>query len=116
MRIFILFTIVESAAATLWLMYWYYRRSQSRAVLLRPLAISTSTNPDFKIPSAPVVVAHWSLMNESQVEGQRDDRKPMNGSVASHSDWTASADRAFARRYHQSMYKKWSQDRRGDQW
>jgi len=43
-------------------------------------------------------------------EGQADDRTPMDGSVRK-SDENASGQRAFARRYHQLMFKKWSQTR-----
>lgn len=43
-------------------------------------------------------------------EGQADDRTPMDGSVKNSSE-TPSGQRAFARRSHQVMFKKWSQAR-----
>ena len=52
----------------------------------------------------------WALANPWLSEGQADDRRQMDGSVA-HNDAPASANRAFARRSHQLMFKKWSQDR-----
>lgn len=52
----------------------------------------------------------WALANLWLSEGQPDDRSPMNGSVTD-SSGTPSAHRAFARRSHQLMFKKWSQAR-----
>ena len=53
----------------------------------------------------------WALLNPWLSEGQPDDRIPMNGSVKD-SGGTPSVQRAFARRSHQAMFKKWSQARR----
>jgi hypothetical protein len=53
---------------------------------------------------------HWSRLNPWLSEGQADDRTPMNGTVAE-SGGSASAQREFARRSHQIMFKKWSQAR-----
>jgi len=52
----------------------------------------------------------WALLNPWLSEGQADDRTPMNGSVKD-SGGTPSAQRSFARRSHQAMFKKWSQAR-----
>jgi len=52
----------------------------------------------------------WAQLNPWLSEGQADDRTPMNGSVKN-SGGTPSVQRAFARRYHQAMFKKWSQAR-----
>ncbi len=52
----------------------------------------------------------WLLLNPWLSEGQPDDRTPMNGSVRD-SGGTPSAQRSFARRSHQAMFKKWSQAR-----
>jgi hypothetical protein len=52
----------------------------------------------------------WAQLNPWLSEGQADDRTPMNGSVKD-SDGTPSVRRAFARRSHQAMFKKWSQAR-----
>ena len=53
----------------------------------------------------------WALLNPWLSEGQPDDRIPMNGAVKD-SGGTPSVQRAFARRSHQAMFKKWSQARR----
>jgi hypothetical protein len=52
----------------------------------------------------------WAQLNPWLSEGQADDRIPMNGSVRD-SGGTPSVQRAFARKSHQSMFKKWSQAR-----
>ena len=52
----------------------------------------------------------WALLNPWLSEGQPDDRSPMNGSVKESGE-TPSGQRAFARRSHQGMFKKWSQAR-----
>ena len=52
----------------------------------------------------------WAQLNPWLLEGQADDRPPMNGSVKDLGG-TQSVQRAFARRRHQEMFKKWSQAR-----
>jgi hypothetical protein len=52
----------------------------------------------------------WAQLNPSLSGGQADDRTPMNGSVKD-SGGSPSVQRAFARRRHQGMFKKWSQAR-----
>jgi hypothetical protein len=52
----------------------------------------------------------WAQRNPWLSEGQADDRPPMDGSVKSYSG-TRSVQRAFARRSHQEMFKKWSRSR-----
>ena len=52
----------------------------------------------------------WARLNPWLLEGQADDRIPMNGS-AKDSGGTPSVQRSFARRSHQLMFKKWSQAR-----
>lgn len=52
----------------------------------------------------------WTQLNHWLVEGQADDRTPMNGSVKD-SGGPPSVQRSFARRSHQAMFKKWSQTR-----
>jgi len=52
----------------------------------------------------------WALLNPWLSEGQPDDRTQMNGSVEDSGE-TPSVQRSFARRTHQSMFKKWSQAR-----
>ena len=53
----------------------------------------------------------WAQLNPWLSEGQADDRTPMNGSVKD-SGGSPSGQRAFARKSHQVMFKKWSQGRR----
>ena len=53
----------------------------------------------------------WELANPWLVEGQPDDRMQVNGAVAA-TGGTSAERRSFARRSHQLMFKKWSQDRR----
>ena len=60
--------------------------------------------------SAPFDPIRWALANPWLSEGQAADRIPMNGSVTG-SGGTPSEHRAFARRSHQIMFKKWSQAR-----
>lgn len=52
----------------------------------------------------------WGQLNEWCVEGQADDRRPMNGSVGV-SLGSTSARRADARLIHQTMYKEWARER-----
>ncbi|HXQ35596.1 MAG TPA: hypothetical protein VN843_16385 [Anaerolineales bacterium] len=52
----------------------------------------------------------WAQLNQWLLEGQADDRIPMNGSVKD-SGGTPSRQRSFARKSHQAMFKKWSQAR-----
>ena len=52
----------------------------------------------------------WAQLNPWLSEGQADDRTPMNGSVKD-TGGTSSVQRAFARKSHQAMFKKWSQAR-----
>lgn len=64
-------------------------------------------------PNSPPVAFDpiaFALANPWLSEGQADDRTPMDGSVA-RSTKTPSEQRAFARRSHQLMFKKWSQVR-----
>lgn len=52
----------------------------------------------------------WEEQNLWLSEGQANDRIPMNGSVKD-TGRAPSGQRAFARRSHQIMFKKWSQER-----
>jgi hypothetical protein len=63
-----------------------------------------STGP----PLTPVI--HHALANPWLPEAQADDRTPMDGSVRDLGG-TPSEQRSFARRTHQLMFKKWSQER-----
>ncbi len=52
----------------------------------------------------------WAQLNPWLLEGQADDRTPMNGAV-NESSRTPSVQRSISRRSHQAMFKKWSQAR-----
>lgn len=68
-------------------------------------------NPFINQPAAvPFNRTRWALDNSWLSAGQPDDRIPMDGSV-NDSGETPSGQRAFARRTHQLMFKKWSQER-----
>ena len=73
--------------------------------LLTPVAIRRATSSAL----APFNLKQWALAN-SWLVTQPDDRTPMDGSV-SDSGQTSSGQRSFARRTHQLMFKKWSQER-----
>lgn len=76
----------------------------------------TATGPLTSLTANPLKSAvpfnalRWALANPWLAEGQPDDRTPMDGSVTD-SGQTPSGQRAFARRSHQLMFKKWSQAR-----
>jgi len=72
--------------------------------LLTPLAVNLAT-----LPAWAPFNARWALANSSLVK-QPDDRTPVDGSVRD-SGRTSSGQRSFARRPHQLMFKKWSQER-----
>jgi hypothetical protein len=76
--------------------------------LLAALGTEPSTNLRTSVPFDPL---RWALANPWLPEGQADDRTPMDGSVRD-IHGTSSEQRAFARRSHQLMFKKWSQERR----
>lgn len=77
----------------------------------RPLFTALGGNP-FINPPAPVQfdAERWPLANAWLSEGQANDRVQMDGSVKNSGE-TPSGQRAFARRTHQLMFKKWSQER-----
>ncbi len=73
---------------------------------LTPSALNPLNSP------APFDANRWALANSWLAEGQADDRMPMDGSVTDSGE-TPPGQRAFARRTHQFMFKKWSQTRHG---
>jgi hypothetical protein len=79
-----------------------------------PLLITAlGGNPFINPPTlVPFDAKRWALANPWLSEGQPDDRIPMDGSVKDSGE-TSSGQRAFARRTHQLMFKKWSQARHG---
>ena len=78
---------------------------------MNDIYLMQKTNGEANLPaqseSDPI---RWAQLNPWLSEGQADDRIPMNGSVKD-SGGTPSVQRAFARRAHQAMFKKWSQAR-----
>ena len=103
------------AAALMFHFFFRYERSRSSRVAI------TASGPLLKAfvpipspnPTAPLSFDSigWALANPwLGSSGQADDRAPVNGSVAQ-TERPASAQRAFARRSHQLMFKKWSQGR-----
>jgi hypothetical protein len=87
------------------------RWSKVKLTPTEPLVAALGGNPLIKVP-APVPFARKRrvLANPWLSEGQPDDRKPMDGSVKDSGE-TSSGQRAFARRTHQLMFKKWSKER-----
>ncbi len=76
-----------------------------------PLLPAPGADPFTKAPKwIPLDPIRWALANPWLAEGQPDDRTPTDGSVRDIRG-TPSEQRAFARRTHQAMYKKWSQTR-----
>ncbi|HET6891466.1 MAG TPA: hypothetical protein VFH31_10220, partial [Pyrinomonadaceae bacterium] len=99
------------------LMFHFFARHQKDKWPKEPKAsigtvlTAISGNPsNNSVTSPPFDAIRWGWLNPWLSEGQADDRLPMNGSVAD-SGGSASAQRAFARRSHQIMFKKWSQAR-----
>ena len=67
---------------------------------------------DYRASSAqkPFDAVRWAQRNNWLLEGQPDDRRPVNGSVRE-SNGSASVRRSFARHSHQVSYKEWSKQR-----
>jgi hypothetical protein len=99
------------------LMFYFFRRHEtnkwSRVEMtptgppLNVLGGLQSINLAAQIAFDPI---RWALANRWLSEGQADDRLPIDGSVRSSGD-TPPGQRSFARRTHQLMFKKWSQER-----
>lgn len=72
----------------------------------------SSSNKDAGIDPSPPPFdpIKWARNNPWLVEGQADDRLPVNGAVTA-SGGTPAEQRSFARSTHQAMFKKWSQAR-----
>ena len=76
-----------------------------------PLFTALGGNPFINPPTLVSFDAErWALADSWLSEGQPDDRMPMDGSVKVSGE-TSSGQRAFARRTHQLMFKKWSRTR-----
>ena len=116
MKIVVLITLFEMAAFTVWMIYKYYSRNKQMMLAMAATRSQPSVTNARGLDLAPLIKqsAHYPFVNERQLEGQSDDRQPMNGVVAAIRETGSSSARAFARRSHQLMYKKWSQERRGE--
>jgi hypothetical protein len=106
-----------TACMTATLMFRFFDRHQktkwSKVELTPtgPLLTALGGNPFINSPARdPFDAEHWALANPWLTEGQANDRAPMDGSVTD-CDETPSGQRAFTRRTHQQMFKKWSQAR-----
>ena len=86
---------------------WSKEPKASIGTLLTTISGNPSNN---SVTWPPFDAVRWGQLNPWLSEGQPDDRMQMNGSVAE-SGGSASVQRAFARRSHQIMFKKWSQAR-----
>lgn len=92
------------------LMFYFFARHEN---IKWPKVLLTPTGPRLtplriKAPST-FDAGRWARANPWLVK-QPDDRTPMDGSVKD-SGQTPSGQRSFARRTHQLMFKKWSQER-----
>lgn len=86
-------------------------RSKGLIAHIGPRVTVIGDKPSTNSPTAATFDGErWAQLNPWLSEGQADDRLPMNGSVPD-SGRTTSAQRAFAGRSHQMMFKKWSQAR-----
>ena len=98
------------------LMFRFFGRHEKfkwSKVVLTPAGPLTALggNPFINLTkTSPFDPKRWALANPWVLEGHRDDRIPMDGSVTE-SGGTTSGQRAIARRAHQLMFKKWSQER-----
>jgi hypothetical protein len=78
---------------------------------MNDIDLGKKTNGEANSPAhAEFDPMRWAQLNPWLSAGQADDRTPMNGSVKD-SGGPPSVQRAFARRSHQAMFKKWSQAR-----
>ena len=113
---FLLATASVACISSGLLFYLYYARKKSEwskvsAAPVGPVFTAVGANPfTDSLTLAQFDPVRWALANPWLSEGQADDRKPMNGTVAA-SAGTPSAYRASARRSHQASFKKWSQER-----
>ena len=89
-----------------------HRRIKANGQSLPPPSPAAGSNEEG--PKQPVPLQFdpikWARDNPWLIEGQPDDRLPVNGAVAS-SGRTPAEQRSFARSTHQAMFKKWSRAR-----
>jgi hypothetical protein len=105
---------ITACGAGVFMSYFFNRHEKNRwskvgMTLTGPLDI-VSLNASNVLAPVPFNAARWAVSNPWLVEGQPDDRTPMDGSVRDIGG-TPSEQRSFTRRTHQLMFKKWSQAR-----
>lgn len=106
---------MSACVAGVLMFYFFGRHEETRGSTLEmtpsgPLLNAIQLKPSTSPVPAPFDAVSWALANPWLKEGQADDRMPMDGGVRD-SGQTAPGQRAFARRTHQLMFKKWSQAR-----
>jgi hypothetical protein len=106
--------LMASVAACLMFLFFMGRGKGKPSESISPLNPQrdfVNVGPDGNSPNLDHFNAtSWAQRNEWCAEGQADDRRPMNGSVAL-SLGSASAHRSAARLSHQAMYKEWAGER-----
>jgi hypothetical protein len=102
------------AACLMFLFFMGRGMSKKHDVLLSPLEpLPALINVNLNANSSTLDhfnVISWAQQNPWSVEGQVDDRRPMNGGVGV-SPGSASAQRSATRLTHQVMYRKWAGER-----
>jgi hypothetical protein len=105
---------ITACAAGVWMFYFFSRHEKNKwsKVEMTPIGPldRIAANALIQLARAPFDAARWAVANPWLAEGQPDDRTPMDGSVRNIGG-TSSEQRAFTRRTHQLMFKKWSQAR-----
>lgn len=99
---------LTACAAGVFMFYFFSRHEENK---WSKVAMTPTGPLDLIAPArVPFNAARWAVANPWLAEGQPDDRTPMDGSVRNISG-PPSEQRAFTRRTHQLMFKKWSQAR-----
>jgi hypothetical protein len=105
---------ITACAAGAWMSYFFSRHEKNKwsKVVMTPTGPldRIALNALIPLARAPFNAARWAVANPWLAEAQPDDRTPMDGS-ARNIGGPPSEQRAFTRRIHQLMFKKWSQAR-----
>ena len=107
--------LIASIAACLMFLFFLgsgkNKQYEVRSSPLEPAPALINLKPNTTSPTpAHFNAIRWAQHNEWCVEGQADDRRPMNSSIGA-SLGSASAQRSAARLTHQVMYSKWARER-----
>lgn len=106
--------LMATIAACLMFLFFLGRgrnKSEARLSSLEPLPALINVDPNANLsPPHSFNAIRWAQLNEWCVEGQADDRRPMNGRVVE-SIGGAAAQRSAARLGHQVMHKEWARER-----